>query len=533
MVEVLAAVTAAAGEVASSTTAARATTIQPVALLGVGVAAPSLRLAASAVTAAWGRGGGRGTVGVCDADEDTLTLAWRAATEALDASGVDAGALSGLWWGTARPPFAEGPSHAFLSTALGVDAAATGTLCSGSSHAGIEALLAAWDALAAGHAHLALVVASDALVPGMGTAGETTTGAGACALVLGSLDPGGPTGDGGPPARLVTRATGVLAAVDRYRGDGDAATSDIYDGRVFREQVYLPLMTATGRGVVAGAPAGVAAPSAWAVADPDGKLAGAVSRVLGAPLLSAPVSAALGDTGAAAALLGLVAGCGAAASDAGLPRVLGAIGYGGGRATAVSVDVRRPVPGADGVLDRLGTGRSVSYPEAVRARGQLVALSDPIPMGVPPAGAAFVRGNLEMLALTGARCRVCGTVSTPPSTHPSCTGCGGSALDVVRLARTGIVATFVVNQTMPPPFQAPLPMVVVDLADGARLMVQGSSVDAADMAIGDTVVLSLRRYAVERGIPVYGYKAFRDPAAAAPALSGAHGAATDARGAGR
>jgi hypothetical protein len=52
-------------------------------------------------------------------------------------------------------------------------------------------------------------------------------------------------------------------------------------------------------------------------------------------------------------------------------------------------------------------------------------------------------------------------------------------------------------------------MVVVDLDDGARIMVQGSSADAKDLAIDDVVTLSLRLYATERGIPVYGYKAFR------------------------
>jgi len=91
---------------------------------------------------------------------------------------------------------------------------------------------------------------------------------------------------------------------------------------------------------------------------------------------------------------------------------------------------------------------------------------------------------------------------------------------VVRLARTGTVQTFVVNQTMPPPFQAPLPLVVVDLDDGARLMIQGSPEDAGALAVGDEVELSLRRYALERGVPVYGYKAFRR-AAGTPAVAGA------------
>jgi hypothetical protein len=69
-------------------------------------------------------------------------------------------------------------------------------------------------------------------------------------------------------------------------------------------------------------------------------------------------------------------------------------------------------------------------------------------------------------------------------------------------------------------------MVVIDLDDGARIMVQGSSVDAEAMAIDDDVVLALRLYATERGIPVYGYKAFRTASASdkdskATALSGA------------
>ena len=218
--------------------------------------------------------------------------------------------------------------------------------------------------------------------------------------------------------------------------------------------------------------------------------------------MSAEAQAALGDTAAAGGLLGAAAALDAAG-------LLGIVGYGGGRATAVAVEVLRPVPGASAVTGWLAGGQPASYTEVLRARGQLQAQTDPIPMGLPPGGAAFVRGNVEMLSLEGARCGACGTVSTPPSVHPRCIACGGAELEVVALGRQGTIQTFVVNQTMPPPFQAPLPIVVVDLSDGARLMVQGVSADAADMAVGDPVVLTLRRYALERGIPVYGYKALR------------------------
>jgi len=481
----------------------------PVVLLGVGAAAPSRPPPPPAGAGAGGAGGGRGTVALCDADEDTLTLAFEAAGAALEAAGVDPGEVSGLWWGTTRPPFAEGPSQALLATALGLAPTATGLLAAGSPHAGMEALVAAWDALAAGHARVALVVASDALVPGLGTAGESTTGAGAAAFVLGPLDPAAldPNASGGngagAPARLVARATRVMAAVDRYRGDADAVTGDVYDGRLFREEVYVPLLSGTAADL--GGPEGgrVAAPGQWSLSDPDGKLGAAVVRRLGGSLVSAAVQDALGDTGAAAALLGAVEAL--AATE--VPSTVGMVGFGGGRATAVALEVTRPVPGATTVS--AVAGRRVDYLAAVKARGQIEPMSEPIPMGVPPGSAAFVRGNVEMLAMEGARCRVCGTISTPPTIHPRCTGCGGADLKVVRLARTGRVQTFVVNQTMPPPFQAPLPLVVVDLDDGARIMVQGTSADAETLAIDDAVTLILRRYATERGVPVYGYKARR------------------------
>jgi uncharacterized OB-fold protein len=305
----------------------------------------------------------------------------------------------------------------------------------------------------------------------------------------------------------VSRTTRAMPAVDRYRADGAGATGDVYDARLFREEVFVPLLSETGR---AAAQEASAAPTAWAIADPDGKLATAVAKRLGAPLASAPVYGALGDAGAASALLGLIHACaeGIDTGAPGAPGVIGTMGYGGGRATAVVVDAPRAVPGAVPV-DRLGAGRRVSYAEALRARGQLEPMDDPIQMGLPPGGAAFVRGNPEMLGLFGARCKECGTISTPPSIHPTCVGCGGAELEVVSLARRGRVQTFVVNQTMPPPFQAPLPLVIIDLEDGARLMVQGSPADAAELAVGDEVTLSLRRYALERGIPVYGYKAYR------------------------
>lgn len=458
-------------------------------ILAVGAAAPAWRLAAAEVGAAWGRGG-RGQAAVCAPDEDVLTLAAEAAGRALAASGLQTDIVDGLWWGTTRPPFAEGPSHAVLARAVGLSHRSGGALCSGSPHAGMEALLGAADAIGAGTARVALVVVSDAIVPGNGTPFEARAGAGAAAIVLVSH---------GGNATLGERVTRTEPFLDRYRGDGEPDTRDLYDPRLFREEIFLPAMREVGeqlRGVVGAdaAPAG-----AWSLPDPDGRLGATVAKTLG---VGTPVSDAvyteLGDTGAAAALLGSLG----AFAEAGIVTI---VGTGGGRTTGLVVEVKGAVRGADAVASALTGGIVASYADVLRARGQLVPSGETVQMGVPPQSAQFVRGADEMLGLLGARCVDCGTINTPPSIHPHCISCGSAKFVLEPLARHGHVHTFVVNQTMPAPFVAPLPIAVVDLDDGARIMLQGIG-DGTGITVGAEVELVLRRYAHERGVPVYGYK---------------------------
>src|SRR4051794_40904600 len=205
-------------------------------VLGVGAAAPDLRLRASDVGAAWGRSA-RGEVAVCSPDEDTLTLAWLAITRALQAARVDASDVDALFWGTSRPPFAEGPSFAFLAASLSLSPTVGGALCAGSAHSGLEAFTAGADAISAGSARLAVVVASDAVRPGPGTGFEARCGAGAAALVL-AIDTFG-SGDESGTATIGTRVTRTRPFLDRYRGDGEIDNRDVYDARLFREEIFL------------------------------------------------------------------------------------------------------------------------------------------------------------------------------------------------------------------------------------------------------------------------------------------------------
>jgi len=456
-----------------------------VALLGVGVGVPSWRLAAGDIATAWGGRGGRGSIAVCGPDEDTLTLAWTACDALLAETGASPDDIDGLWWGTTRPPFAEGPSWSHLAATLRLGPATVGAVTAGSPHAGVEALLAAADAIAAGTVAQAVVVTSDALLPGTGTTLEPACGAAATAVLL------GPATDDAP-AVIGPRAGRWMPALDRYRGDHEDTTRDVYDGRLFREEVFLPLATDTA--------SALGTDSRWSLPDPDGRLGGALARKIGTDqVVSADVRKALGDTGAAAALTGLVPALTT-------PGAAALLAFGGGRATAVGIDVRAAVPGAErAVADLAAEGTPASYAQVLRARGQLEPAGEHVEMAVPPGSAMFVRGNAEILGLVGGRCVDCATVNFPHSIHPACLGCGGDKFDSVPLSRNGTVQTFVINHAMPAPFVAPLPLVCVDLDDGSRVMFQGEGT-GAELAIGSPVDLVLRRYAIERGVPVYGWK---------------------------
>src|SRR5258708_20750606 len=127
-------------------------------------------------------------------------------------------------------------------------------------------------------------------------------GAGAAAIVLAAQGGAGSVG---------ARITRHLPVVDRYRGDADTETRDLYDGRLFREEIFLPLATAVIE------PLATLEPRAWSLPDPDGRLGATLAKRAGSSTPpSAAVYAEVGDTGAAAALLGAVGSLDAAGNVA-------------------------------------------------------------------------------------------------------------------------------------------------------------------------------------------------------------------------
>ncbi len=112
--------------------------------------------------------------------------------------------------------------------------------------------------------------------------------------------------------------------------------------------------------------------------------------------------------------------------------------------------------------------------------------------------------------LEAAQCDGCQKVLYPPRTN--CPKCGGGQFSMVNLPRNGKIVTYTVVRVPPAGFteQTPLPIALVELENGVRLMVQIGDVENPDsLEIGQRVRLEFRRVSSdgEAGVILYGHKA--------------------------
>jgi len=114
--------------------------------------------------------------------------------------------------------------------------------------------------------------------------------------------------------------------------------------------------------------------------------------------------------------------------------------------------------------------------------------------------------------LEAAKCTECEKVLYPP--RVACPKCGGTTFEDITLPREGKVVTFTIVRVPPAGFteQTPLPIAIVELIDGVRIMVQvGDLADPSELEIGMPVRLEFRRISSdgEAGLIFYGHKAVR------------------------
>jgi len=451
-------------------------------ILAVGAYAPRNRVPAEAFEAAWGSFDAPGveTKAVPDADEDALTMGVQAARRALAAGDADGRDLDVLAFASTTPPLAEEDPTARLGSYLAVPTDAARRVHTGSTRAGIDALL---DALAAGGT--GLVVVADCPKGEPDDSREHAAGAGAAALLVGD----------GAPATVADSADFSDPRPGtrfRQRGSEDLDGLDVgtYDRAAFTEPVEA---------AVAGLEADVD-PEAVALQAPNGKLPYR-SNLDGEAIAAVETVSELGDTAAASVPLSL-----AVAFEGGHDETL-AVGWGAGAgATALVVEGSAPV------RSQLEGSEQLDYPAYLRRRGDIVGET-------PDGGAAHVpvptwrRSVPQRHRHESGVCPECGAVAFPPD--GACPGCRSLvAFEPVEPGLTGTVdaATTIGQGGAPPEFaeqqarQGAFGVAVVRFEAGdGEVSLPMQVVGGA--SVGDAVRAVPRRVYVEEGVPRYGLKA--------------------------
>jgi hydroxymethylglutaryl-CoA synthase len=478
---------------------------QPAGIESIGTYVPRYRLSAEAVTETWGQfhGAGISETAVPAADEDTLTMAFEAARNALRASDHDAASVSGLYLGTTTPPTEEEAMGPRLGSMLGLDDDVRTRQFTGSTRAGVDALVSGLTATESEGPVLA--VASDAPRGAPDDDIEHAGGAGAVAVVLAPDAPG--------TVEAVAEHVEPYPGT-RFRPAGSDETTGLgvtdYDRTAFVETVSTAIDTLEDDTLA----------DAIALQSPNGKLPYRAVGPLGVDtdaIQRGTVVHTVGDAGTANPLLGL-----ASALETGADHVV-LVGYGsGGGATAVSIEnggVALETNG-DGVAPETGDGDErielLSYGEYLRMQGDITP-------GEPDGGGAYVsipswkRTLPQRHRLLAGRCRDCGTLAFPP--EGACRDCRTlDEYEAVKLPGTGTVeARTVIGQGgAPPEFVEQQArsgayvsaVVALDGPDGGTVSVpaQVIDVDPGEVAIGDPVEATMRRIYTQEGVTRYGFK---------------------------
>ncbi|MCA1834028.1 MAG: OB-fold domain-containing protein [Actinobacteria bacterium] len=440
---------------------------------------PALRLERSLLGKAWGTPALPGARTVRAGDEDSLTMGVEAALTCLGDRARDD--IDAVFFATTTPPYAEKHAAATIAAVLGLRDAMTSDV-TGSLRAGAAALRGALDAVDAGTARTALVVAADNRPAEPATAMEQLFGDGAAAVLVTKE----------AAVEIVSRASNAEDFTGPWRRPGDSYVKT-FDPKLETEYGYIRPVGAAAKKALGERTAGAIVGYA-----PDPRTLAQLSKKLGIEARDALFKTA-GNLGAAHALVALAA----ALDDASVGDRLLLVAQGEG-ADAFVLEVRASVTSALPVRDQLAAGAPVpTYESYLRSRRLL-----PSDAAEPKSSTiTYWRDRAQALPLIGVRCGNCGTVQFPA--NRACYECSVfDQMAPVSLQRTGTIFTFTLDHLLGGEYlETPLPRVVVDLDGGGRIFLEMTEVDPSSVAIGDRIEMTFRLLHDGAGFHNYYWKA--------------------------
>lgn len=466
-------------------------------ILSYGAYIPRTRLPLSAIGGRPAKDGGPEKA-VAWNDEDAITLGVTAAIHCL--RGFDRSQIDLLIFASTTLPFQEKQASALVARVLDLPRAVQTSDQTGTTRAGTIALRAAFDAIKAGSARCALVIASDVRLAAPNSGLEANFGDGAAAFLV---------GEGDAIATLDDFAAVADEVTDVWRpADHDYVHS--WEDRFVIQESYSPNMAAALAALLDRSQTTAANYDRVALYAPDARSHGDAARAagLGKAQLVAPLFGQLGNAGTAFAPLLLVSALESAKAG---ERIL-VVNFGNG-ADATSF---RTTPQIEKAGDRRGVAWNLArrrvvarYDDYLAARGLTAKEWD---AGTNPGLSATIlfRERDDDLSFKGQQCRKCGAVQFPA--QRVCETCfAKDQFEKVRLSdRLGRVVTYTFDFFFPTP-NPPTVVTIVDV-DGARIHLQVIEIKPDEMKIGQEVEFVFRRIHESGGRPNYYWKGIPKPA---------------------
>ena len=160
-------------------------------VVGWGAYVPRYRVKMEEIARVWGwepsvpKGLGVVEKAIAGPDEDSLTMGYEAALNAIRRAGIDPSEIKAVFFGSESKPYAVKPAATIIAEALGITPETMASDLEFACRAGSEGLRAALGLVEAGYMKYALAIGSDTAQANPGNVLEFTASSGAAAFVAG------------------------------------------------------------------------------------------------------------------------------------------------------------------------------------------------------------------------------------------------------------------------------------------------------------------------------------------------------------
>ncbi|MEM8924884.1 MAG: OB-fold domain-containing protein [Actinomycetota bacterium] len=461
-------------------------------IIAYGAYVPYYRLQRSAIAAALGSGGGRGTRSVASYDEDATSMAVEAGR--LTMAGAGDITPSSVYFASATPPYLDKNNANVIHAALDLPSHVFAGDVTGSPRSVNAALRSALDA-----SKPTLVLAADVRTGRPGSGDEANCGDAAVGWLIGSDD------DGPVLAEWLGGASATAEFLDRWRLP-EWSYSRVWEER-FGEHAYLPLVTEATDAAFKECRLEPGDVDTVIVAGLHARAARGAAKAAGvdAAKVADNLAATVGTTGSSHA--GLVLADVLDKAEPGQTVMVIHLADGvdvGFYRTTDAIAAHTP---AKAVASQIEAGNdALPYNTFLTWRGYLDREPPRRPDPEPPAAPPSFRSEDWKYAFVGSRDRSSGAVHLPPQ---RVSVKGGAVDDMERVPMADVpatVATYTIDRLAFSP-SPPVIAVVIDFDGGGRFTCQLTDADPDDVKIGDRVTMTFRRILTANGVHNYFWKA--------------------------